>query len=298
MLQNLSEADFLSLINRAENLKKNGICCPRKCHVTEATPPCGAVKNDIKVASFAVHEGEEPPVTGYNGAGNIFFSGCALKCVFCQNYPISHLNQGKIFTVEQFSEEILKLQSKKVHNINLTTADHYIYPILKSLYLIRNQLKIPISFNCSGYMTEEMAEIVSSFCDIFLYDIKYADETLAVKYSKAPDYFEVSIKAFMKIVNKGYDWIENDYGILQKGIIVRHLVLPGYIENSIAVVEKLAELRDKGYNFKLSLMSQFFPAYQTPEKYPEINRKVTEEEYTIIVDKVEELELDGWIQPL
>ncbi len=297
LLQNLSDAELASLLEKGQNLWENCICCPNKCGIDreKARPICGAEKEGIKVASFAVHDGEEPPVSGWNGAGNIFFSGCTLKCVYCQNWPISHDNNGRVYSYDEFKNEVLKLISKNVHNINLVTADHYLYPVLKTLSEIRTQINIPVVYNCSGYFDMEALKIVMKFADIFLYDVKYSDSEIAAKYSRFSRYMDVVWKGLDLLLEEQIPWIEDELGLLERGLIIRHLVIPEAIESSMQVLEKLAEYQQKGLVFKLSLMSQYFPAYKAHD-FPEINRRLTEEEYSAVAERMESLGIDGWIQ--
>ena len=297
-LQTLSSLDIDNLIVRADSISSRGLCCPRQCRIdrTAHRPPCGAEKNKIRVASFHPHKGEEPPVSGICGAGNVFFSGCTLACVFCQNFPFSHLHNGREYPIEDFASKLLELQSKGVHNFNFTTFDHYMAETLRALRLIKDEIHIPIANNCSGYYQPDLLDIAISFCDIFLYDVKYSDDLLAEKYSGAHGYVQRSIDGLRRIGDSGLRWTE-DAGILQQGLIVRHLVLPGAVTNSLGVLDLLAAERDCGLDFALSLMAQYFPAYRS-EEFPEINRRLSEEEYFTVLDRMEELGFEGWAQEL
>jgi putative pyruvate formate lyase activating enzyme len=294
LLNSLSEERLNELVLKAEDLFRKGECCPVNCGGGDIRP-CGAVKDGIKAASFAVHEGEEPPVSGWNGAGNIFFSGCSAKCVFCQNWPISHENNGKIYSVEEFGENVLKLIKKNVHNINLVTADHYLGIVLRSFAKIKENLNIPIVYNCNGAHTEELFKIILEVSDIFLFDVKYATDLPSSELSCIREYVSYNQRCLEMLLEKNIPWVENDLGILQKGLIIRHLVLPGYIDNSLQVVELLNNLKKRGLDFKLSLMSQYFPAHLA-HGIEKINRRLTPEEYSKVTDLVEKYEIDGWIQ--
>lgn len=295
-LRSLSADQLDKLIDDAEKLFLEGQCCPLKCGGGDIRP-CGAVSDGIKVASFAVHDGEEPPVSGWSGAGNVFFSGCPAKCVFCQNWPISHQNNGKIYSVEEFSENIVKLTKKKVHNINLVTGDHYLGRVLRSFKGILDVLTLPVVYNCSGAHPEEIFKIILMISDIFLFDVKYSSDNLSKEFSNISEYVKYNRKCLDMLLEKKIPWIEDELGILKKGLIIRHLVLPNHIENSIGVIELLNEYKKKGLDFKLSLMSQYFPAHKAFENEL-ISRKVTLEEYSIVTDLVEKYEIDGWIQDL
>lgn len=236
-------------------------------------------------------------MSGWNGAGNIFFSGCNMRCVFCQNWPISHGNNGRLYAAAEFAGEVRRLLKKGVHNLNLTTADHYLYPVFKTLADMRGEITVPVSYNCSGYFAEEALAVVLRLCDIFLYDVKYLDPALAACYSRAPNYVEAMTRGLEIVHAARIPWEEDELGLLQRGLIVRHLVIPGAVDNSLRVLDLLAAYRDKGMVFKLSLMSQYFPAYRAAE-HPDIDRRLTHEEYDPIVARMEGLDLDGWTQDL
>ncbi len=298
LINQISEQRFLALLDEAKEIWDRAECCPRRCKVKRTenrARPCGAVDEGIRVASFAVHDGEEPPVSGWNGAGNIFFSGCTLGCVFCQNWPISHERNGRTYSEDEYDEEVRKMLSKKVHNVNLVTSDHYLYPVLSSLYRMRKEIKVPVSYNCSGFFQPEALKVVLNFADIFLYDIKYSCRDIAGRYSGSRHYPELAWKGFEMLCDEKIPFVEDDLGLLRRGVIVRHLVLPEAVKNSLDVVEGLAKYRDRGMDFRLSLMSQYFPAHRASE-FEEINRRVTPEEYNVVADRVDELGLDGWIQ--
>lgn len=299
LLRDLSDSKYKKLCDNAEELFKSGRCCPRQCGVGQKKPsrPCGALEQDIKVASFAVHTGEEPPVSANHGAGNIFFSGCTLRCDFCQNWPISHNLNGKIYSTTEFADKIIKLQRKGVHNINLTTGDHYVSHFLKSMSVHRKKLNVAVLFNCSGYIKPELLEILLKFCDGFLFDAKYINPELSLKYSKAPDYPYFLKKALDIFLQVDIPWFENSEKIMEGGLIIRHLVLPGHVENSIEIIKLLHEYQKRGLVFKLSLMSQYFPAYKADTIVP-INRKVKAEEYSRLRQLVEEYDMDGWFQDI
>jgi len=296
LLTSLSDQTLNCLIERALTLFKEGLCCPRMCKAPPVRP-CGAPEEGIKVASFAIHDGEEPPVSGWNGAGNIFFSGCSTKCVFCQNWPISHENNGKVYTLDEFGEKIKNLINKKVHNINFVTGDHFLGKVLSSLNSIKTAVKVPLIYNCSGCHSEELFEIVLRTMDIFLFDVKYCDNSLSERFSEINNYTEPNIKCLEMLLERKIQWTEDDLGLLKSGLIIRHLVIPGEVENSLEVVELLNNYKKRGLVFKLSLMSQYFPAYKALQM-EDLNKKVEKRDYQKIVDKVEDYEIDGWIQPI
>ncbi|HOA07069.1 MAG TPA: 4Fe-4S cluster-binding domain-containing protein [Spirochaetota bacterium] len=295
----LPDDELSALIDSARSITSMGKCCPISCGINRAeiVPPCGAVSDASRVASFAVHRGEEPPVSGERGAGNVFFSGCALGCVFCQNYPFSALNNGKDYSASALADKIMYLaEKKKVHNINFTTADHYLLQTLKALSIIKNRISIPLSFNCSGYFTTESLSITYKVADIFLFDLKYSDKVMARKYSRVPDYVERSFEASDFFINNPVKWIEND-DLLESGLIFRHLVLPSGLDNTKGVIDRLVELKSKGVDFRFSLMCQYFPAYKAIDgNFPELENKTSEDEYDEAVEYMNESGIDGWIQ--
>ncbi|HEY1406254.1 MAG TPA: radical SAM protein, partial [Spirochaetota bacterium] len=296
LISTLDESDCDALLRRAEALVAKGECCPFRCGIDrrQNKVPCGGRYGEIQVASFHPHRGEEPPVSGTMGAGNIFFSGCTLSCVFCQNYPFSHLHNGEIFSYEQFREKIFSLIAKGVHNLNLTTFDHNIYPVLAALLPVRKKIRIPIANNCAGFFTKETLEIALSFCDIFLYDVKYADETIAQRYSRRKEYVGHCWEGIAYLASRMIPFIEED-SLLKRGVIFRHLVLPGAIDNSLSILNRLSRFRDAGFDFRISIMSQYFPAHRAGE-FPEINRRLAADEYGIVCDRLDELGFEGWTQ--
>ena len=298
-LNSMPDGELSELIDKSHSITSRGECCPLSCGInrSESVPPCGAVPEASRVASFAVHKGEEPPVSGERGAGNVFFSGCSLGCAFCQNYPFSALNNGKDYTAEALAEKILYLaDKKKVHNINFTTADHYLLETLKALSIIKNKISIPLSFNCSGYFSLESLSITYRVADIFLFDLKYSDSVMARKYSRVPDYVERSFEASQFFINNPVPWNENN-GLLESGLIFRHLVLPSGLDNTKGVIDRLVELMSRGVDFRLSLMCQYFPAYKALDgKYPELEVKTSEEVYDEAVEYMNDSDIDGWIQ--
>ena len=299
-IQSLSDDEFNCLIERARILSSEGRCCPVSCGIdrTESIPPCSAAAGGVKVASFAVHRGEEPPVSGVNGAGNVFFSGCSMGCVYCQNYPFSALNAGKFYNYKDFASKIIDLAGKKkIHNINLTTSEHYIYEILKALYSIREKVNIPVAYNCSGYHSADTLEIMGKTGDIFLYDLKYSDEFLSSKYSAVKNYVEISFAGAEYFIRNPVKWSEKS-GILESGLIIRHLILPGAVQNSKGVIDRLFRLKKAGLDFRFSLMCQYFPAYKAAEEtsYEDLSRKITVKEYDELLDYLDGFCFEGWVQ--
>lgn len=274
------------------NIYRHCYLCPRKCKVDRNSGKTGACRSssEIYIASVNLHNGEEPPLIGKNGSGTIFFSNCTLACVFCQNYPISQLGNGKKYSIEKLSEAMLSLQKRGACNINLVSPDHYIPSIIIALDEARKKgLEIPILYNCSGYERVEILEMIEPYIDIFLPDSKYSKNTLSEKYSGVPDYVEINREVLLFLKEKR-NFLEIENGIAKKGMIIRHLVLPGEIENSMEVLRFIAE--NLGKKTYVSIMNQYFPAYKAFE-YPELSKKVTIDEYEKVLDFAEELRLEN-----
>jgi len=241
--------------------------------------------------------GEEPPITGSCGSGTIFFSGCTLKCVFCQNYPISHLFNGTVYTIEQLARIMLNLQKRGAHNINLVSPTPYLYHFVAALDIAaQNGLNIPIAYNTSGYERPEIIRLLDGLIDIYMPDIKYVDENLPRRFSGVSDYFQFDYPAVMEMFDQVGELQTDPNGVAQRGLIIRHLILPGEIENSKAVLKIIADSPFKTCH--LSLMSQYFPAYKAADTTG-INRRLTEAEYEEVKDFALRLGLEtGWFQDL
>ncbi len=268
--------------------------CPRKCN-TERTEErfgfCG-VGELPKIARAALHFDEEPPISGTRGAGTIFFSGCNLRCVFCQNYDISEEHQGVVITPYQLSEEYRKLEAMGAQNIEFVTPSHYVNAILESLTYY--QPRLPLIWNSSGYDSIETLKRLEGVIDIYLPDFKYSDNELAKRLSHCGDYVETATAAIDEMLRQQPEIvIEN--GVIQHGVIIRHLVLPSHTKNSIGVLESIKERY--GTSALVSLMAQYMPAGKAAD-YPDINRKLTKREYNKVLNKYIELDLDGFAQEL
>lgn len=260
----------------------------------QTTGYCG-VKNTLRVARAALHFWEEPCISGVEGSGAVFFTGCNLRCVYCQNYHIARAEQGKEITVERLSEIFLELQEKKANNINLVTPTHYVPQIIEALGNAREKgLKLPVVYNCGGYESTETLKRLEGLVDIYLPDFKYMDPVRAKKYSRAEDYPERAKAALSEMVRQQPKAELDQRGILKKGVIVRHLMLPGGIKDSKAVVRYLYETY--GDHIYVSLMNQYTPLPQA-EKYPELTRKLKKFEYDRLVDYAISLGVsNGFIQ--
>lgn len=265
-------------------LLENCRLCPRKCGAERNKGKHGVcgVSSDIYVARAALHFWEEPCISGTRGSGAVFFSGCTLKCVFCQNYELSHGENGKKVSVDRLSEIFLELEDKGANNINLVTPDHYIPLIREAMIKGREKgLRIPYVVNCSGYETRDLIRELSGLADIYLDDFKYMDSEKAEKYSGASDYPERAKESLSEMMRQCPEPHFDENGIMQKGVIVRHLLMPGMVKNARQVVDYVYDTY--GDNVYLSLMHQFTP-FKRLEKFPEINRRVTHREYERLLD--------------
>lgn len=268
--------------------------CPRRCrafrgeHAGKGFCRAGALP---KVSRIAPHFWEEPCISGKNGSGAIFFSGCTLRCVYCQNYEISAEGKGREITPQELAQSYKRLEEQGVHNINLVSASHYTAAVLESFSFYKPH--VPVVYNCSGYESLSSLKRLEGYIDIYLPDFKYADDQLSVRYSSAPGYRETALAAVKEMVRQTGTPRFSSGGMLQGGVIVRHLVLPMHTKNSIAVLELLK--KEFGDTVLVSLMAQYIPC-GLAEKFPEINRKVTAREFQKVSDKLFELGLDGFVQ--
>lgn len=271
--------------------------CPRECKVNRNQGQKGYCRqsSEIMAARAALHMWEEPCISGERGSGTVFFSGCAMQCVFCQNHTIAAAETGKTITVERLAEIFLELQEKNAANINLVTAGHFIPQIIDAIKIARERgLSIPIVYNTSSYEKAETIAMLDGYVDIYLPDFKYWDEAAAKRYSNAPDYRCCAQEAIAEMVRQTGECCFDEDGYLTKGVVVRHLVLPGYIEDSKKIIRYLYETY--GDTIYISIMNQYTPLPYV-EKYPEINRKVTVEEYDAVVDDAIEAGVEnGFVQ--
>ena len=268
--------------------------CPRQCNVDrkEKLGYCKQTER-LKLAKVMLHRYEEPIISGTRGSGAIFFSGCNLRCVFCQNYPISQGGKGKECTVDELINIFKYFEKIGAHNINLVSPTQFAYQIATALKTYKP--KIPIVWNSNGYESSEMVEMLSGLVDIYLVDLKYSDNALALKYSRAKDYVENSYIAIMKMKEQQpVDIIEN--GLMKKGMIIRHLILPTHTSDSIKCLDFIA--KNLGKDSIVSIMSQYEPRYDA-KNYPEINRKIRPIEYKRVVNHALNLGLhNAYIQDL
>ncbi|MBE6022332.1 MAG: radical SAM protein [Cellulosilyticum sp.] len=258
--------------------------CPRNCKVNRESGQKGYCHEtaELVVGRAALHHWEEPCISGTKGSGAVFFSGCTMGCVFCQNHILSKGDAGKALSIERLAEIFIELQNQEAHNINLVTPTHYTLQITEALTIAKKHgLTIPIIYNCSGYEKVETLRLLEGLVDVYLPDFKYYSEDLAKKYSKAPRYFEYASMAIAEMVRQVGKAQFNEEGMIQKGVIVRHLLLPGGLIDSKAVVRYLYETF--GDSIWLSLMNQYTPLEHVAD-YPELNRKVTRRAYNRLID--------------
>lgn len=274
---------------------KSCMLCPRKCGADRTVNSgfCGEGV-EIRVAKAYNHLWEEPCLSGTNGSGTVFFSGCNLKCCFCQNYKISAENFGTDISVRRLADIFLELQEGKVHNINLVSPTHFVPQIINALDLIKNKLAIPVVYNCGGYELVDTLKMLEGYVDIYLPDFKYFDNGIAEKYSAASDYFEVCTAAIDEMLRQTGTILYDEDGLLKKGVIIRHLTLPTHRFDSIKVLEAIAQ-RYGTENVLLSLMSQYTPFYKSCD-YKELSRRISTFEYNFVADKAAELGFNGFMQ--
>ncbi|MDE5859074.1 MAG: radical SAM protein, partial [Oscillospiraceae bacterium] len=268
--------------------------CPRQCGADRITGTgfCGC-GSDIKAAKAYLHMWEEPCISGTNGSGTVFFSGCCLKCCFCQNYRISSEGFGETISCSRLAEIFLELQEQGAHNINLVSPTQFVPQIIDALDLCRSRLNIPVVYNTGGYERMETLKMLDGYIDVYLPDLKYFDSGLSEKYSGAADYFEYASKAIIEMHRQTGAYRLKD-GIIHSGVIVRHLTLPNCRHDSVRVLEWLAENIPVN-DILLSLMSQYTPFYKSFE-HKEIARRISTFEYNFVLEKAAALGFDGFMQ--
>ena len=272
--------------------------CPHNCKINRTKNPGRCKSTDkIKIALYSIHNFEEPCISGENGSGTIFFSNCNMNCVFCQNYEISQLGRGKEITIEELANIMIKQQERNVQNINLVTPTSYALHIIEAIKIARKKgLKIPIVYNTNGYESVETLKLLEGYVDIYLPDLKYYYDDLAKKYSKVDNYFEIATKAIQEMYRQVGAPVLDENGVMKKGLMIRHLILPNEVQNSKKVLKWIKENIDS--NVYVSIMAQYFPTYKAKE-IPEIARKITKEEYEKVENYLYELDLEnGYIQEL
>ena len=294
----LRGADFSRISELLDLMLSPCRVCPFVCSTDRRSSKGGRCRSGYlpKIASWNLHHGEEPPVSGHRGSGTIFFSGCSLRCCFCQNYPISQLGNGREMTVGELADCMLQLQKRGAHNINFVTPTHFVPQAVKALGIaVSKGLEIPIVYNSSGYESLQTLRLLQGIVDVYLPDMKYGDNECALRYSGVDNYVEVNRAAVMEMYRQvGTLEIDNE-GIAVRGVIIRHLVLPGNIENTRKVLRFIAGNLEA---VPLSLMGQYFPAHWA-HSTPEISRKLNRREYGAAIRFMEQLCLhEGWVQSL
>lgn len=273
--------------------------CPHKCKIDRTKNQVGRCKSKdtVKLALASIHNFEEPCISGGNGSGTVFFSNCNLSCEFCQNYEISQQGLGKEISIERLAEIFIEQQLRGADNINLVSPTSYAVQIIEAIKIAKNNgLKIPIIYNTNGYENVETLKLLEGYIDVYLPDLKYAENDLAKKYSKIENYFEIATSAIKEMYRQAGENEYDENGIIKKGIIIRHLILPNHTENSKKVLKWIAENMAK--NITVSVMAQYFPTYKAKE-IKDINRKITKYEYQKIENYLYSLDLEnGYIQEM
>ncbi len=289
----------LSNLRTLYRLTRACAICPRECgalRLSGKTGFCG-VGRLPEVSSHNLHFGEEPPISGTRGSGTIFFTHCNLRCVFCQNYPISHLGHGETVTVKKLANMMLSLQSRGAHNINLVTPTPHTAQIAHAIVIARGEgLNIPIVYNTSGYERVETLRLLEGLVDIYMPDIKFATRETGRVYAQAPDYFEVARKAVREMHRQVGTLTIDRHGIAFRGLLIRHLILPGHLNETKTILHFIAE--EFPPNTYISLMSQYFPAYRSHE-FPNLSRYLSKPEYEKAKGYLKMFHLEtGWLQEM
>ena len=283
------------------NLQKLKQCeiCPHKCKVNRINGEIGRCNSGkkVKIALYSTHKFEEPCISGKKGSGTIFFSNCNLNCIYCQNYEISQQGKGREIEIEELANIMIKQQNRGVENINLVTPTSYVVQIIEAIKIAKDKgLKIPIVYNTNGYENVETLKLLDGFIDIYLPDFKYYYSKLGEKYSKVKNYFNITVNAIQEMYRQVGRPQINDEGIIQKGVIIRHLVLPNHIENSKKILKWIKE--NMNDNVYVSIMAQYFPTYKA-KNMEKINRKINIKEYREVESYLYTLDLEnGYMQDL
>lgn len=272
--------------------------CPHKCGI-DRTKQVGRCKSTdkVKIALYSTHNFEEPCISGEKGSGTIFFSNCNMNCIYCQNYEISQQGKGKEISIEELADIMIEQQEKGVENINLVTPTSFVFHIIEAIKLAKNKgLHIPIVYNTNGYESIETLNLLGGYIDIYLPDLKYYYNELGQKYSNVNNYFETATEAIKEMYRQVGSPQITQKGIMQKGLMIRHLVLPNNVENSKQILKWIKENIDN--NVYVSIMAQYFPTYKA-KNVDELARKITKQEYEEIENYLYDLDLEnGYIQEL
>ncbi|MEK7400220.1 MAG: radical SAM protein [Candidatus Poribacteria bacterium] len=265
-------------VSKAVDMLKECKFCPRECAVNRLNVEKGFCRSGrlAMISSVGPHFGEEPPLVGRHGSGTIFFTNCNLDCVFCQNYDISHAGDGREISSDQLADAMLALQSLGCHNINFVTPTHYAPQILEALIIaIEKGLNVPLVYNCGGYESLEIIKLLDGIVGIYMPDIKYGDNEIAEKYSNAPNYFSIVKSVVAEMHRQVGDLVVNKQGTAEKGLLIRHLVMPNGLAGTDKVVDFVSKLSKNSY---INIMAQYRPQYKA-SNYPELNRRITTNEY-------------------
>ena len=273
--------------------------CPHRCKVDRTNNQIGRCKSKdtVKIAKFSIHKFEEPCISGKNGSGTVFFSNCNLSCEFCQNYEISQKGYGKEITIEELADIFIKQQENKANNINLVSPTSYAIQIIEAIKIAKKKgLNIPIIYNTNGYENISTIKLLKGYIDVYLPDLKYAENDLGKKYSKVENYFEIASSAIKEMYNQVGKIEFDEEGLIKKGLIIRHLILPNHIENSKKVLSWINSNLPK--DIFVSIMAQYFPTYNA-KKIKDLNRKITKNEYKRIEEFLYSLDIEnGYIQDI
>ena len=267
------------------DILENCTLCPKNCGANRKNGEvgfCGA-GNKVRIARCDLHFLEEPCISGKNGSGTVFFSHCNLRCVYCQNYKISHMGVGKTVSTEELAKAFLNLQEKGANNINLVTPTHYVPQIIDAVNLARKKgLTLPILYNSSGYENVETIKMLHGIVDIYLPDLKYFDDKYAERYSGVKSYFDIASRAISEMFKSVGKCVFDGNGIIKKGVIVRHMMLPHLLFDSKKILDYL--FKTYGDDIFISIMNQYTPIKTLPKDYPELNEKVSEKYYNSLID--------------
>ncbi len=292
-----NSGELLRRVREAYRRLKSCDLCPHECGVNRIRGELGVCGAGLlpRIAAASVHTGEEPPISGDRGSGTIFLSGCSLSCRFCQNFPISQLRNGQDLTTRALADKMLRLQNQQVHNINFVTPTHYLPQLLAALWLaIPLGFRLPLVWNSSGYEKTDALRLLDGVVNIYLPDMKYADDETAEELSGAPGYCTANRMAITEMLRQVGHLRMDDEGVATQGLIIRHLVLPNNLAKSEETLQWIAQ--HVGHETHISLMRQYFPAHRAPDTAC-INRKITVEEYDRAVAWLEESGLEnGWVQ--
>lgn len=275
---NLEEREWQERLEVALEMLKRCEVCPHRCGVNRVEGEIGYCKTGryALVASYFPHRGEEKPIRGRRGSGTVFFSQCNMRCVYCQNYAISHLGEGEELKPEEMAEVFLTLQRLGCHNINLVSPSHVVPQILEALYLaVKKGLRIPIVYNTSSYDSLESLKLLEGIVDIYLADFKYGDSEKGKKYSKVKNYYQIALQAVREMHRQVGDLMLDEEGLAVRGVLIRHLVLPQRLADTEIVVQAL---RDISPRIAINVMDQYMPYYKAYD-YPELSRRISSEEY-------------------